>query len=416
MGFEKKRYLLAVSGGMDSVCLLDLFLAVLPSDQLAIAHFDHNVRESESAADADFVRALAESAGVEFKFATRPPNGKKDEASLRTDRHGFLEQACFSLKCDFIATGHHLNDQLETLLMRLLRGTGMDGLQGIAPQRGNWIRPLLGTTRSQIEAHVLARSLAYRADSSNQESVYFRNRIRQQLVPVLLELSHSHGGPELFLQKTGALANEIQMAEEALEEKNRALFVHIGTPTAFWFRIDLSLFFRLPLFWRYRFLRSALKRLGVPTLDRLDLQRLNEMMQNKVPSASFTGVHFFQSYGYAYLQTKSQSELARQPRRQIQEGKRVFFPELDMSVQLPEGDWETRFYEPGDELGGGKLKDFFISHRIPQPERRLIPLLVQPGKKSVLWLYPRQFPGLEIEQAGFPFAASLKSLDNLIRP
>lgn len=401
-GFAGKRYLLAVSGGLDSVCLFQLFKSLLPS-QIAVAHFNHSLRGEASNADAAHVQALCEKQGVDFKIGVRPQGGSKDEASLRDDRHRFLEQACFALKCDFIVTGHHLDDQLETILMRLLRGTGMDGLQGIAPQRGHWLRPLLSTSRAKLEALASENQWEFRTDESNQDPTYFRNRIRSQLVPVFFDLSHAHGGPENFLSRLGGLTEELRAAEDALEEKNRALYVHIATFTPFWLRIDLALFFRLPTFWRHRFLRSALKRLGVPTLDRLDTQRLCEMIETKVPAASFTGVRFFQSCGYAYLQTREQGAYASRPRRLIQEGRKISVPDLEISFTLPPGDWEARFYEPGDKILGKKLKEFFLFHRVPQPERRLIPLLVRPGEKEIAWLYPQPFPGLEIHNSAFPF-------------
>ncbi len=411
-GFQQRRYLLAVSGGLDSICLFQAFKTLLPS-QVAVAHYNHGLRGEASLGDASFVRSLSEGARIPYFEATRPAGGSKDEASLRTDRHRFLENACTESGCDFIVTAHHLNDQFETVLMRLLRGTGMDGLQGIAPLRDRWLRPLLSVSRQELESFATSLNWKYRHDASNDDLSYFRNRVRSDLAPAFFALSESYGGAEAFLQKFGQLTQELRLAEQVLEAQNRSLSAHLAVYTPFWARIDLALYSTLPLFWRLRFLRTSLKQLGVETLDRRDLERLAMSIEKKIPACSFTGVRYMQSCGYAYLQTKLQSDFARLPRKIDLCGNELHVPEIEMRLKLPPGKWEVRFFEPGDRFRGKKLKDIFLTQRIPQPERRLLPLLVQPGGQDIEWIFPIHKADLEVLSSPFPFAAPVKNLSHI---
>ncbi len=189
--------LCACSGGTDSVCLLHSLLQVGKTlgFRVIAAHYNHNLRGEESQRDADFVRTLAEDLGVEIIFgegdvaAQAGEHSSGIEETAREMRYTFLRQAAQGCGAQFIATAHNANDNAETVLMRLLRGTGTRGLAGIPPIRGNIIRPLLTVFRKDIEEYLARYKLPHVEDSSNSEDVYTRNRIRHQLLPVLEELS-----------------------------------------------------------------------------------------------------------------------------------------------------------------------------------------------------------------------------------
>ncbi len=187
------RVLAAVSGGPDSVAMLDILVGLQKRCDmgLAVAHLDHRLRGPESQADLDFVRKLARGYRLEF-FSSRAAVAREAEragVSLETGarlaRRMFLERVAHRRKFTKIALGHNQNDQAETVLMRLLRGSGPEGLAGIQPINGPYIRPLLDLSREEILEYLSHRGLPYRNDRSNESLDFLRNRIRHKLLPVL---------------------------------------------------------------------------------------------------------------------------------------------------------------------------------------------------------------------------------------
>jgi tRNA(Ile)-lysidine synthase len=174
----------ALSGGLDSVVLLDLLLRLqgLRNWAISAAHFDHRMRE-ESASDAVWVKDLCESRGVPCRVG-RAPSVPKNEADAREFRYEFLQKARTALGARWLVTAHQADDQAETVLFRLLRGSGLAGLAGIPSRRApDVVRPLLPFWRSELEAYGRARRLSYLADPSNLDLRITRNRIRHQLIP-----------------------------------------------------------------------------------------------------------------------------------------------------------------------------------------------------------------------------------------
>jgi tRNA(Ile)-lysidine synthase len=183
----------AVSGGADSVALLRI-LEALHTElgiTLLVAHFDHSLRGTESQADAEFVGRLARASGLEYASV-------REDVPAEAERHGWnLEDAARRLRYAFftrlaeegratrIAVAHTADDQAETLLAHLIRGTGLTGLAGIYPTVGAIVRPLLGTRRSDLREYLRARGDAWREDATNRDVRRLRARIREQLLPVL---------------------------------------------------------------------------------------------------------------------------------------------------------------------------------------------------------------------------------------
>lgn len=189
------RVLVGVSGGADSVALLSGLLAV--GIEVGVGHLDHGTREGQSAVDAEWVRELAEKMGVRcFVKAVDVPGMAAElpesfEEVARGVRYDFLAEVAAAEGYGVIATGHHGDDQVETVLMRVVRGTSPTGLAGI-PEIGEWkgvrvIRPLLGVSRSAIEGYLRDAGLDYLEDSSNADPKYVRNRVRHELLPLLRE-------------------------------------------------------------------------------------------------------------------------------------------------------------------------------------------------------------------------------------
>ncbi len=196
----------AVSGGRDSVCLLDLLVSLAEEWKLKllVLHVNHGLR-SESDLEEAFVRALAQSHHLECLVDHPVLNPGNLEESARNARLRFFEAA----PCDRIATGHTLSDQAETVLFRILRGSGTTGLAGIHPAWGRLIRPMLEISRNDVDEWITFRGLKFMEDSSNESSRFSRNRIRHQLMPQLRE----EWNPRI----DAALAN---LASVAFQEEN----------------------------------------------------------------------------------------------------------------------------------------------------------------------------------------------------
>ena len=189
--------LLAVSGGVDSVLLLEVMarLAQPLRLKIGVAHFNHNLRET-SGRDADFVASLAQSHGIKPFIASgdirkmADDEGRSVEEVARRERYAFMERIARRHRFDMVATGHTANDNAETLLMNLLRGSGVTGLAGIPPIRrlsGNTylIRPLLETLRKDVEKYAQMIGLKWMEDETNRSLDYTRNRVRHELIPLL---------------------------------------------------------------------------------------------------------------------------------------------------------------------------------------------------------------------------------------
>lgn len=181
--------LLAVSGGLDSMVMAELFYQT--QQPFAIAHVNFGLRASESEADALFVEHKAQSYGVPFHLHRVDTQtyasglGISIQMAARELRYAWFSQLCQLHSYAYVATAHHLNDVLETVLLNLTRGTGLAGLHGIAVQQNGVVRPLLFATRAQLAAYADENQLPYREDSSNAEDKYARNRLRHHVVPVL---------------------------------------------------------------------------------------------------------------------------------------------------------------------------------------------------------------------------------------
>jgi len=191
----QEKILLAVSGGMDSVVMAHLFKAA--EYHFTIAHCNFKLRGSDSDKDEGFVRELTARLGAEFytqSFDTKAyakEKGVSIQMAARELRYAWLENIRKQYGFDWIATAHQSDDNTETILYNLARGTGLKGLQGIPLRNGKTIRPLLNFSREEIEWYVKINSLEFREDLSNREDKYIRNKIRNKIIPLLKEINPS---------------------------------------------------------------------------------------------------------------------------------------------------------------------------------------------------------------------------------
>ena len=185
--------IVAISGGPDSVALAAATRSLLEAGLLRevhLAHLNHGLRGAESDADERFVRDLAEAWKLPIVVEHRNITGPGIEENARRIRYDWLAEVARQRSADWIATGHNADDQAETVLHHILRGTGLAGLGGIAPDRPldngvRLIRPLLSVTRAEILAYLAAEKIEFRVDSSNADVRFTRNRIRHELLPML---------------------------------------------------------------------------------------------------------------------------------------------------------------------------------------------------------------------------------------
>lgn len=220
----RQRHLLGISGGRDSVALLHACLEA-GLDKLVLCHLNHQLRGLFSAHDAAFVRELAEAHDLPFEIARQHVQRRAEEDNLslevaaRRARHEFFSECARKHRCKRILLAHHADDQAETALFNLLRGSS--GLRGmryeseivVARRTLTLVRPLLGVRRSEIDAYLAERGIPYRDDASNMDPFTPRNRVRHEAIPLLNEIMQRDVVP--------SLARAVESAhddQEALDE------------------------------------------------------------------------------------------------------------------------------------------------------------------------------------------------------
>ncbi len=235
--FEGK-ILLAVSGGVDSVVLAHLCREV--GLDFSLAHCNFHLRGEESQGDEAFVMELADALEAEVfieGFETHAYAKEKKisiQMAARDLRYNWFRELQETLQFDYIFTAHHANDNLETVLINFIRGTGLEGLTGIPDVNEFTIRPLLPFTRKHIEDYAHLQKLKWREDSSNDSVKYFRNKVRLEVIPKLLELN-----PQL-LESFSKTRNYLQQSSELIEDYISALFPKIAKQEEYGYSFEIS--------------------------------------------------------------------------------------------------------------------------------------------------------------------------------
>ncbi len=408
--------IVAVSGGPDSVCLLNILYELKEAlgIKLVVAHLDHGLREGEDEAETRFVQGLASSMDLPFETekASCLTNGTAGsvEEKARNARFAFLEGLRSRLFAQRIALGHHLNDQAETILMRLLRGSGPSGLAGIPPIRNKTIiRPLIETKREEIEFYLKTRGLAYVVDRSNLQTDYLRNRIRLELLPSLLEYQ-----PRL-VEHLGQLADVLRNEDTYMEEQaGDWIMKEADLGATGKVVIPLPFFLGLPQSMRNRVTRQILRRIkkDLRRIDSDHIESVTELAQNENPHASLNlpnGLTVKRSYDHMIFKIGVGHE-SREFRYLLDEAGTYHIAEIERTIclverepsvdQNKEGDEKTAYLDaekirfpliirnsrPGDRFvplgmtGHKKIADFFIDLKVPVDARTSIPLLVSEDK------------------------------------
>ncbi len=433
----KDRIVVGVSGGPDSLTLLNILLSWQEKYNLSlyIAHFNHKLRGQESDQEADFVQKLAEKLNLPFIMGESNLNKlvKEKKISLeeaaREARYSFYFKVVGKFKAQKIALGHNADDQVETILMRFLRGSGLDGLNAIPPVRGKIIRPLIECTREEIEKYCLENKIEYRIDSSNKKPIYFRNKIRLELLPLLIGQYNQN-------LKNNLLNFQIIIGEtlQYLQQKTEEIFVEMvevkeGKEAV----ISLKRMNSLPPVFKRRIIRKMIERVK-GDLNSIDFIHIDNILQltdnfsgekeiylpdNLRVKRVYQYLTIFKNSVEKYCFPNNLPSLWEYPlstpgnteikplkmevevsdlevkkiedilNNQRKKSPAEFIEVIDREkVKLPlklrnrrEGD----FFYPLKLGGKKKIKELFIDYKISRSHRRLIPLLVD-GEGKIVWV------------------------------
>jgi tRNA(Ile)-lysidine synthase len=406
---------LAVSGGVDSMAMFHLLLRLRARYHISlhVAHLNHDLRGTESAETANFVRRQCEAHQIPATITTADGRTLRDrgvgslQAAARDLRYRFLEQVADEQGAARIALGHHRNDQAETVLMNLLRGSGVRGLGGIPPVRGRIIRPLIDCSREEIERYARQQGIPYVDDSSNQVLLYSRNRIRLELLPELAKrynprVVHAMANAATILEAEDALLNA--MAEKEL----RAVLISRSPEELV---LSIPRMATLPSALRWRIIRRSAEylresRSGLTFQQTLAIDRLLltggaqgtiqasgglrarragdgivlSVGEGKVGgciSSSPLAVPGITAIPGSLLSLRSDL-LEGWPRCELPSDAWTALLDADCAGQ----DLHVRRWEPGDRFiplgmsGRKKLQDFFVDAKVPRDQRGSIPLMV----------------------------------------
>lgn len=224
--FRKVKFLLAISGGADSMVLLHLYKSL--GLQFQVAHINYKLRDAESDKDQKLVESICEQNRIPFHLYqvsekdNKPLNSIQDWA--RIIRYDFFRQIQCEQSLDFIVTAHHLNDQLETFIIHLSKASGIKGLSGIPANENNILRPLLGFSKEDIYDFAKENSIEFREDLSNQKNDYLRNKIRNQIVPKLLEVNENF--LDNFSKSITYLNQTKNFVEQQVSEIEKEIILH----------------------------------------------------------------------------------------------------------------------------------------------------------------------------------------------
>jgi tRNA(Ile)-lysidine synthase len=252
------RYVVAVSGGIDSMVLLDV-LVKRPDLSLIVAHFDHGIRD-ESDKDRKLVQEIAKKHGLQFVYDEGELGSDASESEARNARYEFLHKVRSNSGARAVVTAHHQDDLLETVIMNLIRGTGRSGLSPLFTT-DNIQRPLLGFTKEQITEYANQNNLIWHEDSTNSDTKYLRNYIRHEIIP------------KLNTPQKQQLLNHINNAKPINEDINNIItgMLHVQPSLN---TVDRHWFIMLPHTIASEVMKAWLEKHKVKDVNRKQIQRL----------------------------------------------------------------------------------------------------------------------------------------------
>jgi tRNA(Ile)-lysidine synthase len=416
------RAVVAVSGGADSVALLDLLHELAPTLglTLVVAHADHGIA-SDSGAVGRSVRALAERYGLPFELGQLRLGPAATETVARAARYAWLREVQRRHGARYLVTAHQQDDQIETILLRLLRGSAPAGLAGIAARAGGGgggglVRPLLPFTKRELAAHVAARGLPVHDDPANRDPRHLRSWVRTVLLPLLAERLGTRVGSDL--RRTGRAAALERRAWDRALQHLPGLELHVETrgfdvARAGLARYDDSLSVAL--------LRAAARRAGLVLGVRRAL-RLVDLARRPSGRRQSLGGEWWAEVAFDRIRVRSRTREVGEDREVVEVGAEnesgdVVFGSFRVNWRpdaaparvdrrawttwLSEAGWEVRSPRPGDRLvpvggvGRRPLRRMFMEARVPRGDRAGYPVLAR--GETILWV-----PGICRSAADLP--------------
>ena len=419
------RLIVGVSAGMDSMVLLHLLNDCLETYDLSliVAHVNHGLRPEESEKEAELVQKEAGRLGFPFEYGKfnvkefQKLGGLSLQDAARRIRFHFFNDLLQKHRAQKIALGHHADDQVETVLLRLLRGSGLEGLKGILPMReGRIIRPLIEVWKEEIESFAVEKKISFLFDSSNLKKDYLRNRLRLFLIP-LIEKEYQPNFKETLLRTSTHLREENDCLEDGAARAYQKMVKEENGGLSFKFSEYQSHHQAI----QWRIIRKMLGRIyaGEMAIDEgewLDVHKIDQKLRQSSPSFLLElphGVWVEKRYDLVLL-GKGRIEAIPPFEVELACPGRNFIEEIKKEVVLEEinrdklGDFHgpphtgfmdyeslrfplrIRNFRPGDRFhplgarGTQKLKEFFIDHRVPRFERPNVPLIV--SAETIAWI------------------------------
>jgi tRNA(Ile)-lysidine synthase len=403
------RVIVAVSGGPDSVCLLHA-LRELKIRVVGVAHVNHKLRGEASEEDERFVAALAREMELEFYSVAAPCSGGNLEQTARRARREFFHDLIRRGLADRIALGHTLDDQAETVLFRMLRGSGLAGLAGILPVTAEGlIRPLLGVTRGEVETFLRERGIPWREDASNQEPRFARNRIRHELLPRLKQDWNPHITESLSRLADLAYEEERWWGAEIARLADQMLAVSTGAV-----EVSARELARLPRAVARRLVRHAIRQ-AKGNLRAVEFSHIEDVLElpEAGGKADLPGIRAIRSFDWIRLEVPDRIQPELEPGggevtvpgqrlapdgnsmicldviRRSQEATACATLKSDLYFRRIPERLVLRGWRPGDRYcpvghaDDWKLKELFQRQRVPSWRRRFWPILCLGDK--ILW-------------------------------
>ncbi len=401
-----KRVAVAFSGGFDSMCLLDLTLQLSKKYgfELFALHLNHNWRGDESLAEAKNCENICKEKNIKFIVKTLPCDCSKTETAAREYRYNFFDECINELKLDAILTAHNANDNAETLIYRLTKGTGILGLQGIKEVRDKFYRPLININRQDIEQYCAENNLKPNSDSSNENTKYKRNFIRKEILPKLCQISDNAIDAINSLSKIAQ--NDNNIVEEYISQVMKKIqkedyiltqkFVELSESVQN--RIIYNVLIDNNLDYDYKTIRKLVDFINLnhkeKTAKKISLNNEKFLSVNdekivlykrdikKTTSIAIEqeGTFYFENYEFII------EKCTNIPKKFPQDNEYCAYCDLS-KIQFP---LTLRFRQEGDYIhplgckGSQKLKKFIYSKKIPDYKRDNIIMLAH--EKEILWV------------------------------
>ncbi|WP_195940724.1 tRNA lysidine(34) synthetase TilS [Romboutsia sp. 1001713B170131_170501_G6] len=407
------KIVLGLSGGPDSVCLLHILYRLKEKLDIEVyaAHLNHQIRGIEAQKDALYITQLCENLGVtSFVKSIDVPkyckeNGLSVEEGARKLRYEMFEEIKQKTKSNKIAIGHNLNDQAETILMRIMRGTGLQGLRGIEYIRdNNIIRPILDIDRKDIEAYCEEYELNPRIDHTNLETIYTRNKIRLELIPYMKDNFNPN-----VIESIVRMSNSLKTDSDYIQEESEIKFKEVSNLQENACEIDIQKYSKLHNAIKVRVLRKGIKHILGDTnfVDQKHIEDIMQLEDNKKIDKMITlprGIFAYRRKNTILLTNKEivnetiefcynlpsngfikVKELNLVLETQTMNIDRYKSMKLDKKSKAfdfgkVKGGIVVRSRHEGDKIklsaGSKKIKDLFIDLKIPREERNNVPIIV----------------------------------------